>query len=94
MGILGHSEGGAIAFMLAAEGLPDFIVSLAGPAVRGDSLLLAQNKALLGALGSLMTIENHLFQHCQSGHPNEYATIEETIAEEVLQDITRWILSF
>lgn len=165
VGILGHSEGGAIAFMLAAEGLPDFIVSLAGPAVRGDSLLLAQNKALLGALGSLMTIEkvrvnvllagnawlryyidydpqpdiarthcpvmalngskdmqviasqnlpalrrhlptdsrhlikeyaglNHLFQHCQSGHPNEYATIEETIAEEVLQDITRWILSF
>ena len=36
---------------------------------------------------------NHLFQHCQTGLPTEYNTIEETISEEVLQDITKWILA-
>jgi fermentation-respiration switch protein FrsA (DUF1100 family) len=36
---------------------------------------------------------NHLFQHCNTGHPKEYATIEETISEEVLRDIADWILT-
>lgn len=44
VGVLGHSEGGAIAFMLAARGKADFIVSMAGPGVKGDSILLAQNR--------------------------------------------------
>ena len=35
VGILGHSEGGTIAMMLAAEGKADFIVSLAGMAISG-----------------------------------------------------------
>ena len=34
---------------------------------------------------------NHLFQHCQTGFPTEYATIEETFSEEVLNDIIAWI---
>ena len=42
IGVMGHSEGGSIVMMLAAEGLPDFIVSLAGVAGRGDSLMLKQ----------------------------------------------------
>lgn len=44
VGVIGHSEGGTIAFMLAAdeEGAPDFIVSLAGMADRGDSTLFRQ----------------------------------------------------
>ena len=162
VGILGHSEGGSIAFMLGSRQAVDFIVSLAAPGVQGDSLLLAQNKALLGPLAEMMTIEsvrvnsllsgsawlrffidynpqpdiagttcpvfalngsrdrqvvasqnltainsilpknsrnlskeypelNHLFQHCTTGHPDEYGSIEETIAEEVLDDIANWI---
>ena len=51
VGVLGHSEGGLIAFMLASAGKADFIVSLAGPAVRGDVLLAEQNKALLRLSG-------------------------------------------
>ncbi len=47
-GVLGHSEGGTVAFMLAARGKADFIVSMAGCAVRGDSLLLEQTKAISG----------------------------------------------
>ena len=34
---------------------------------------------------------NHLFQHCNTGMPNEYYQIEETIAPEVLKDIASWI---
>jgi hypothetical protein len=40
VGILGHSEGGGIAYMLGSEGRPDFIVSLAGPACKIDTLML------------------------------------------------------
>lgn len=34
---------------------------------------------------------NHLFQHCQTGLPNEYGVIEETISPEVLKIMTEWI---
>ena len=34
---------------------------------------------------------NHLFQHCNTGMPNEYYKIEETISPEVLKDIVNWI---
>lgn len=46
-GIIGHSEGGMIAPMVAAE-RPEvrFMVSLAGPAVPGGQLLLAQSRAI------------------------------------------------
>lgn len=44
VGILGHSEGGTIAFMLGADGVPDFIVSLAGMAISGKETLLMQNR--------------------------------------------------
>ena len=40
-----------------------------------------------------MNKKSHLFQHCTTGHPNEYSQIEETISPEVLQDIAQWIKS-
>lgn len=42
-GLLGHSEGGTLAVMLAAKEHPDFIVSLAGMVVPAKETLLAQN---------------------------------------------------
>lgn len=57
IGIIGHSEGGTIAFMLGAQKKVDFIVSLAGTAVKGDSVILEQNKALGGPLAAGLTIE-------------------------------------
>ncbi|MBO4670700.1 MAG: alpha/beta fold hydrolase [Bacteroidales bacterium] len=44
VGVIGHSEGGTIAFMLGADEdvAPDFIVSLAGMVDRGDSTLFRQ----------------------------------------------------
>lgn len=47
IGVLGHSEGGTIGYMLAARGQADFVVSLAGPVLRGDSILMMQNRDLL-----------------------------------------------
>lgn len=51
VGVLGHSEGGAIAFMLGARGKVDFIVSMAGPGVSGTAILLAQNRLALAQGG-------------------------------------------
>lgn len=205
-GVIGHSEGGTIAFMLAGEGKADFIISLAGASANGTDVLVEQNrkimtgsgipeamtddyckvlKILLGeyrdgktadenpeetvrrlisesdasfpkeltdnmaeilrtfnpwlawflALNPVEWIEriecpvmalngekdvqviadqnlsllkeklpasekhmikaypdlNHMFQHCSTGLTNEYVQIEETISEEVLDDITGWI---
>jgi len=53
VGIIGHSEGGLIAPMVAAE-MPDlaFVVLLAGPGIKGDSLLLLQQFLIGKANGS------------------------------------------
>lgn len=61
VGILGHSEGGSIAFMLGAQKKVDFIVSLAGPGVKGDTLLAAQGNRILALSGqpANMTVEKY-----------------------------------
>jgi len=51
VGVIGHSEGGTIALMLASEGLVDACISLAGMAVSGRETLLDQNHTLLAAYG-------------------------------------------
>lgn len=164
IGVIGHSEGGSIAFMLGAEGAVDYAVSLAGVGVKGDEALMAQSNRVLELQGSdqrytlqdfrstvlsqgnawlswfinydpsddikrckcpvfalngdkdcqvISSINltgirsnlpdnpatvikeypglNHLFQHCQTGLPTEYRSIEETISPEVLGDIAAFI---
>ena len=61
VGCLGHSEGGTIAFMLAAQQLADFIVSMAGPGVKGDTLLVMQANSILQRSGmpALQTVEQY-----------------------------------
>lgn len=50
-GIIGHSEGGLIAFMLGATSDPDFIIALAGPGLKGSEVLTAQNLRALRKAG-------------------------------------------
>lgn len=52
IGLIGHSEGGIVAPMVAA-GDPKiaFVVMMAGSGVPGDELLVAQNRAILKAMG-------------------------------------------
>lgn len=63
VGVLGHSEGGTIALMLAAEGKVDFVVSLAGMVVSGARTLLAQNRAALLQAG---LPENQTILYCDA----------------------------
>lgn len=57
----------------------------------------AIEKALTKANNKDFTVKqmpelNHLFQHCTTGSPTEYANIEETFSPEVLEMIAKWIL--
>ena len=164
VGVLGHSEGGSVAFMLGAKQKVDFIISMAGVGAKGDTALTAQANRTYELMGVPMQVNvaqyraqvaqlnspwlnyfldydpvpdiqgtscpvlaingdkdvqvvsslnlkgietalprneknlvkeypglNHLFQHCTTGLPTEYAGIEETISEEVLRDMATWI---
>lgn len=51
VGVIGHSEGGLIAFMLAADSRTDFIVSLAGTGVKGDTIIAGQSNDALRRTG-------------------------------------------
>ena len=166
IGVLGHSEGASIAFMLGSSSDADFVISLAGVGVKGDEAFTAQANKVLEIKGinkeysveeyrnevkslsspwmdwfldydpmdhiksckcpvfainggkdiqviasqNLTAIKdvilsgnsnfvkeypqlNHLFQNCQTGAVEEYRLLEETISIEVLNDLTKWILS-
>ena len=53
IGLIGHSEGGLIAPMIAArDSSVTFIVLLAGPGQRGDELMVTQNRLIARASGT------------------------------------------
>jgi fermentation-respiration switch protein FrsA (DUF1100 family) len=71
-------------------------------ALNGTKDLQVDAESNLSALAAGMTANNirkiekvegvnHLFQHCTTGAVTEYGEIEETIAPEVLETITKWI---
>lgn len=165
IGVLGHSEGGAVVFILGAKGVPDFGITLAAPGMKGDQIMTdqinyARRRAGMteefsveevrkmsqegeknvwmdhfmdydpaedirrttmpvmaingevdqqvffpgnidGIRASLPEGEknfvksypglNHLFQTSKTGDPQEYYSIDETIAPAVLRDISDWI---
>lgn len=92
-GIVGHSEGGLIAAMVAAEyeGV-DFAVSLAGPGIPSDTLLMLQSAAIqekMGApaevvqrnLGPIRQAYAHIKEHPeQSKEEMEAALVEIFVA--------------
>ena len=79
VGVLGHSEGGTIAFMLAAGGMTDFILSLAGSALRGDVLLVEQNRSVLNQSGVPFAVTD---DYCSVlGKVLEYRTAHAEIGE-------------
>ncbi len=62
VGILGHSEGGLIAFMLGGKKKVDFIVSLAGPSVKGDTLLATQGNRIMILSGQLPNMSVKMYR--------------------------------
>ena len=64
--------------------------------VAADENLPGIAKALKGnksAKTILLPGLNHLFQHCKTGLPAEYGTIEETFSPDALKIIADWILA-
>ena len=61
VGILGHSEGGLIGYILAGQRAPsvNFLLSLAGPSIKMDSLIVLQNAAVMKVLGKEMTTKDY-----------------------------------
>ncbi|MBR6640254.1 MAG: hypothetical protein IKL35_07845, partial [Muribaculaceae bacterium] len=59
IGVIGHSEGGTIAFICAAQRPDDvaFVVSLGGAVVKGKELMVMQNKMIAEAAGRPLTEE-------------------------------------
>ena len=51
VGVIGHSEGGTIAFMLGEKKKVDFIVSLAGSMMKGEDVLVDQQIHMSMVLG-------------------------------------------
>ena len=72
VGVIGHSEGGTIALMLAAEGQADFIVSLAGMAVSGLETLVKQSRVSVENAG--YTGKN-VDTFCQAVHDAGYVRL-------------------
>ncbi|MFH0865766.1 MAG: alpha/beta hydrolase [Bacteroidota bacterium] len=65
--------------------------------VPAEQNIPAIEKALTKAKNKDFTVKqmpglNHLFQHCATGSPTEYANIEETFSPEVLEMMAKWIL--
>ena len=80
--------------MLAAKGKADFVVSLAGPALRGDSILLMQNMDILKKAG--LDDENinkyaealrRIFQYKTSGSKLRFASKPEALLPMLTSDI-------
>jgi pimeloyl-ACP methyl ester carboxylesterase len=71
VGILGHSEGGLIAFILGGKKKVDFIVSLAGPSVKGDTLLATQGNRIMILSGQLpnMSVKKYREKVAEMNNP-------------------------
>ena len=72
VGVIGHSEGGTIALMLAAEGQADFIVSLAGMAVSGLETLVKQSRVSIESAGYT---DKQVDTFCQAVHDAGYVRV-------------------
>ena len=70
IGTLGHSEGGTISFMLASRGKVDFIISMAGAGVRGDSVISEQVHRICELNGISRAIaEDQIVQLTKTANP-------------------------
>ena len=89
VGILGHSEGGVINFMVSAR-RPEvaFLVSLAGPAVNGIEVLKEQQAAILRASG----MSEEMVQFSGNANAQMYDIIEASSNREEADSLLRQLL--
>ena len=89
VGILGHSEGGIINFMVA-ERRPEvaFLVSLAGPAVNGIEVLKEQQAAILRA----QSMSEEMVQFSGNANAQMFDIIEASNSREEADTLLRQLL--
>lgn len=95
VGVLGHSEGGTIGLLLAADRQVDFVVSLAAMVVSGKETLLAQNRSLLQRLGfstavteDYLKVLEELFSQAMAGEVvqlSQHSTLPENLQANLNQ---------
>lgn len=95
VGILGHSEGGTIGLMLAAEAKTDFVVSMAGMAVSGKETLIAQNQKWLadagmpeGTKAQYLEALNNIFDQIADGKTAEQINLDG-VSPEIRTEIAQ-----
>ena len=96
IGIIGHSAGGIIAFIVAAKDPAiAFIVSLAGAGVRGDSLMLKQVEMISKSQG----MPDAFWQGTKPSIRNRYAILQQAdkttdeLQKELYADVTKTMSS-
>ena len=72
VGLLGHSEGGSVAFMLGADRLLDFAISMAGCGVKGDESLYAQAKRITELSGQPYPLTKDQYVQMALSKPNPW----------------------
>ncbi|MFO8053737.1 MAG: alpha/beta fold hydrolase [Bacteroidales bacterium] len=92
IGLLGHSEGGMIAPMVAKEQKPAFIILMAAPAVPGDQILISQTKATMKAnniwqenINEAVNKNTIIYNELKKSEPDSsmvYEKLFETIAKQ------------
>lgn len=95
-GLIGHSEGGMIAPMVASSRKDvDFIVLLAGPGVKIDQLMAEQNAAILrsagvsdSAINSYVPLYKKLMNIISAAPDTASASVQATIAMQQWVDTT------
>ena len=93
MGLLGHSEGGTVAFILAAKNQDvAYVVSMAGTGIKGDSIILKQAELLMKANG----MSDLAWKEQEPVLQNRYALLtqnknREDIRKELYEEVTKTI---
>lgn len=89
VGVLGHSEGGTIAFMLGAEKKVDFIVSLAGMTVSGKEALIDQNRLILSRTGYPREVVDEYCKLLESAFNKEEAVSTKLAASDLPDELRK-----
>lgn len=94
-GMLGHSEGGQIAGIVAREKPLAFVILMAAPAVPGEKLLLAQNRSILESMGqpkekieAATAINKKIYNAVQQQNP-DWDTIEKMLKDALLESLPK-----
>lgn len=87
VGVLGHSEGGTIAFMMGANRSVDFLVSLAGAAASGMEVIIGQNRVIMQQQGVPQMVVDDYVSALRIIYGDRVAGVEVADAKQYVADV-------